>query len=88
MKVRVIHPFHDINRYSLVHQPGESLDVEECRAKRLLELGLAVLTNDEVKSSSESPSSSDTAVEPEPTVQTPRRTRKPKMPDTAPGTEE
>lgn len=81
MKVKVIHPFHDINRYSLVHQPGESLDVEECRAERLIELGLAVQSKDESNPSSECTAEPETTVEPEPTVQTPRRKNKSKIPD-------
>lgn len=41
MKVKVLQPFRDINDFSLAHNIGDVIDVDDARAARLIELGLA-----------------------------------------------
>lgn len=42
MKIKVTHPFRDINHFSVIHQPGEVVDVDEGRAANIIRLGLGV----------------------------------------------
>ena len=40
MKVLVKNTFRDVNNFSRIYSPGEVIDVEEGRAKRIVELNL------------------------------------------------